>query len=315
MNKQISNYFDHKDQLSISNLDYRKSLTNLFIWFLRTDQARKDITTTSLPSIQIQTKIITRENIRVAGMEEIAYVLKSYNDIRIKIHKEDRQDAKKGDILAELSGESRTILSLERSVINIVQRMSGIATETHRLVDLIKVTTNTLNPSLAATRKTPWMTIDKKAVTVGGGLSHRLSLQDGILIKDNHLKVIEKAYKIQGEQKTVVIALGSVLKKKVSFIEIEVKTFTGLITAVKTRNELNKRQPIAIMLDNWKPDKAKQALEQIKKSYDMSNIFFEASGGITDKNLQAWASSGVDVISLGSLTHSSHAVDISLEFD
>jgi nicotinate-nucleotide pyrophosphorylase (carboxylating) len=185
--------------------------------------------------------------------------------------------------LLKLNGTIKNILKTERTALNILQRMSGIATETNKLVKKIKH-----KSLLCSTRKTQWGLLDKKAVMLGGGGTHRLGLHDFILVKDNHLAATDKI----NWQK---------LSKK--FWEIEVdSTKQALVFA--------RYNPDAIMLDNFKPQTIKRTIKKLSPQ-----IIFEASGGITESNLFEYAKTGVDVISMGSLTHSTKSLNINLQVD
>jgi nicotinate-nucleotide pyrophosphorylase (carboxylating) len=196
------------------------------------------------------------------------------------------------------SGDARTLLSFERTMLNLLSRMSGIATATRRLSK--KLEKAHLNTRIAATRKTApgLLYFDKKAASLGGGDPHRFHLDDMILIKDNHLALsenIETAIK-QTKQKA------SFTKK----IEVEVTSIADALKAAKAGADI-------IMLDNFSPQRIKETIESLKKLGLLEKILTEASGGITEKNLVEYAQTQVNIISLGELTHSAKALDISME--
>ena len=185
--------------------------------------------------------------------------------------------------------------------------MSGIATYCKDLA-------YNISTPIAATRKTPWMLLDKKAVAMGGGLTHRLSLNDWVMVKDNHLKVLQNELHISAEA-AVSETIIRLLAKKNPFFEIEVATPQQAIVAVETLHATSlQKQPMAIMLDNFTPETVKQTITDLQKSPVYENIIIEASGGITEKNLSDWDKTGADIISLGSLTHSSPNFDVSMRF-
>jgi nicotinate-nucleotide pyrophosphorylase (carboxylating) len=185
--------------------------------------------------------------------------------------------------------------------------MSGIATETKRLVDLIEDS----GTKIAATRKTLWRYLDKKAVYVGGGLTHRLGLWDSILIKDNYLQ----ALRTKGESKPVEKSLVKTAEfaSKVDFIEIEVANQEEALAAARKFKQLKLKKPCIIMLDNWNPNEIVQMTEKLRKARLYDYVLLEASGNITPENIKEYAETGIDVISLGYLTHSARILDMSLE--
>jgi nicotinate-nucleotide pyrophosphorylase (carboxylating) len=198
----------------------------------------------------------------------------------------------------KVSGDARTVLSVERTILNFISRMSGIATTTKRLTEKLKKVNAKVK--IAATRKTApgLLYFDKKAVLIGGGDPHRLHLGDMVLVKDNHIAV---AGSIENAVKNA--------KQSVSFskkIEVEVTRVTDVLKAAEAGADI-------IMLDNFSPKQIKKAVELLKKAGFFGKILLEASGKITAENLLEYAATNVDVISLGELTHSVQAVDVNLE--
>jgi nicotinate-nucleotide pyrophosphorylase (carboxylating) len=198
----------------------------------------------------------------------------------------------------KFSGDARTILSFERTMLNLLSRMSGIATTTRRLTK--KLEKACLNTRIAATRKTApgLLYFDKKAVSLGGGDPHRFHLDDMVLIKDNHLALsenIETAIK-QAKQKA------SFSKK----IEVEVTKIADALKAAEAGADI-------VMLDNFSPKQIQETIESLKKLGLFEKTLTEASGKITENNLLEYAQTQVNIISLGELTHSTKALDISME--
>ncbi len=297
MNKQklILKFFQKADQLKISNPVYRQTIISLFHWLTDNDEITKDITSQLLGLHSQKTaKIVSHETMIVAGIEEISYLLHHLTQLSFKPLLKDGNSVKNNQVVAKVQGPVNEILAYERTIINFLQRLSGIATQTSRLVNQI--------PSsiyLAATRKTPWGTIDKKAVAVGGGLTHRLSLKDGILIKDSHLKLI-----------SIPQALKIILPQiHHHLIEVEVKNEAEALQALNTFNQLNQDNYLAIMFDNFSAPAIKKTVARLNNQ----SVIYEASGGINETNLLSFAKTGVDIISLGALTHSARAVNLSLE--
>ncbi|GAG21026.1 unnamed protein product, partial [marine sediment metagenome] len=222
---------------------------------------------------------------------------------KVKLHKKDGDKLSRNSLIMVVEGKLKDLLKTERSALDILQRMSGIATLTSKLKEKVKN-----RVAIAPTRKTQWRYLDKKAVYAGGGLTHRLALWESILIKDNHLKAIKKLH-IKNPIKTAL--KDSSRNKKAVFMEIEVTNKKDAIKAAETFKELTLKKPCLIMLDNIKPKKLKQIIRQLKKLNLYSHVLIEASGGITPHNIKTYANTGVDVVSLGYLTHSVKILDIS----
>lgn len=319
MNKSflILKYFQKADRLTTKNPEYCRLLTSLFKWMVQNDKVKSDLTS-QLLNIQSHhhARIIARQEAILTGTDEISFLLKNCTRLSFTPFAKDGERIKNGQIVAEITGESREILAYERTVLNILQRLSGIATETNRLIHAINPQPETFNPKLylAATRKTPWMALDKKAVAVGGGLTHRLSLADGILIKDNHLSLLKKDYKLKTKE-AVPKALEMLLTKtRGELIEIEVETEKEAGTVLEVFQKFNTDNHLAIMFDNFSPFTFSSILTNLSDLYDLSSIILEASGGITKDNIHQWIMVGVDLISIGALTHSPHTVNLRLEF-
>ncbi len=293
----VLQYFQKKQLLTVTNASYAKHITDLFLWMIQADDVENDMTKSFPVKTTGTAEIISKQSGIIAGIEEITYLLKHHTKLSCTPHVEDGAQVSKGQIILTLTGNSRELLGFERTLLNILGRMSGIATFTHNLH----------NPSLAATRKTPWMLLDKKAVAIGGGLTHRLSLSDFALIKDTHLALLKKE------------TLEDVVKKMVAmdlFFEIEVQTIDEAFVVTKTfeetRTQLQPLLVMAIMLDNVVPKTAATFVKKIQKNPVYPYIIIEASGEITKKNLPVWEKTGVDVLSMGSLTHSAPTFNFSM---
>ena len=295
--------------LTLKNGLYRNWISKFIVDEMKGDVGVKgDITTSALfngDNKKVKAIVKTRSDGIAAGIEEVCFLYKN-NKINSKQMKKDGQRIKKGDILLRLSGKEKNLLKVERSASDLLERMSGIATMTSMLT---KKTRGKVG--IAPTRKTQWRYLDKKAVYVGGGLTHRLALWESILIKDNHLRLlIDKKIK-----NPVEFALGRAWKKKgqANFVEIEVTDKKRAIAAAKKFKELQGRKnnfPCLIMFDNIKPDRIKKMVRELKKQKLYNHALLEASGGINPKNISGYVNSGVDVLSLGCLTNSSKALNI-----
>ncbi|MFZ0966123.1 MAG: carboxylating nicotinate-nucleotide diphosphorylase [Candidatus Bathyarchaeia archaeon] len=276
----------------------RKILEEKLRKMLAEDVGQGDITTALIvpEDSMAEAEVIAKELGVVAGIEEGRILLESLG-LKVEALASDGEKIKEKQVLIKISGDTRTILSVERTLLNILSRMSGIATTTKKLKE--KLQKAGLKTKVACTRKTApgLLYFDKKAVLIGGGDTHRLHLDDMILIKDNHIKVaggIEEAVKKVRER-------ASFSKK----IEVEVARVEDVLAAAKAGVDI-------IMMDNFSPKQIEKAIKLLKKA-GLGKILLEASGGITAENIIAFASTGVDIVSLGEITDSSKSLDISME--
>lgn len=240
--------------------------------------------------------LLIKEDGILAGVEVAKRVFARFDDtLKVEVFMDDGSEVKKGDIAMLVTGKTRSLLQTERLMLNIMQRMSGIATTTRRYVDLLKGT----NTKVLDTRKTtPGMRmLEKQAVKIGGGVNHRIGLFDMILLKDNHVdfaggirNAIDKCHKYLDEKS---------LNLK---IEIEVRNFDEL-GQVLERGGVDR-----IMLDNFTVADTKKAVDMIAGKYET-----ESSGGITFDTIRQYAECGVDFVSVGALTHSVKCLDMSFK--
>jgi nicotinate-nucleotide pyrophosphorylase (carboxylating) len=241
-------------------------------------------------------KLLVKDSGVLAGVELAQRIFKRFDpQLEVEIFIQDGAQVNPGDIAFEVRGSSRSILSTERLVLNFMQRMSGIATQTNEIVGLIADT----GCKLLDTRKTtPGIRyMEKWAVRIGGGYNHRFALYDMIMIKDNHIDYAGGIPQAIDRTHAYLKEKGKNLK-----IEIEVRDFDEL------HQVLDKGQVDRIMLDNFTPEQLRQALELIPSQYET-----EASGGITRETIRSYAETGVQYISVGALTHSFHSLDMSLK--
>lgn len=262
--------------------------------YLLEDLAWGDITTDMLVPKGTKSKgyVYAKDDGIIAGIDVFLMVFNTIDsDIEYKKYFKDGEAVKKGDLILETYGDLNSCLKAERVALNLIQRMSGIATYVRKLSDMIKGT----NARLTDTRKTmPGLRyFDKYAVSVGGGVNHRYNLSDGILIKDNHIKAVGGI-----KNALTMIKSGISHTKKV---EIEVETIHELKEALKYGADI-------IMLDNMTIDMMKEAVEITK-----GRAILEASGNINEINILDVAKTGVDIISIGAITHSVKALDISYD--
>ncbi|MEM0058385.1 MAG: carboxylating nicotinate-nucleotide diphosphorylase [Candidatus Bathyarchaeia archaeon] len=277
----------------------KKILEKRLLKMFAEDIGQGDITTALLVPEECiaEAEIIAKEEGVVAGIEE-AKILLEILGLKFEALVSDGEQIKPRQVLMKISGEARTILAAERTLLNILSRMSGIATATRKIVE--KIQRAGYKAKIACTRKTApgLLYFDKKAVLIGGGDTHRFHLDDMILIKDNHIVVaggIEEAVKKAKEK-------ASFSKK----IEVEVTTVKDVLKAAEAGADI-------IMLDNFSPEQVEEAIKLLKRAGFYGRVILEASGGITTDNILEYASKGVNVISLGEITHSAKALNISLE--
>jgi len=262
--------------------------------FISEDIQGGDITSVLLPKKRIKAKIISRQEGVLAGVKFAGDIFR-LKGCNVKIIKKDGAKLKPNQIILQISGNARTVLSCERTALNLLSRMSGIATQTNFLVSKIrKINKKT---KLYSTRKTaPGLRFfDKEAIMIGGGHKHRMSLNDMVMIKDNHLLV---ANSMEGIIKNA--------RKRHKHVEVEVENQRDAILAASSGATI-------VMLDNFSTAQIKKTITALQKKKLRNKVELEASGGINSKNISAYAKTGVDIISVGSITNSVKGLDLSLE--
>jgi nicotinate-nucleotide pyrophosphorylase (carboxylating) len=271
---------------------------------LKEDIGQRDITNEFIiPKDKIiKACLLARENCVISGLHVAGSVFLT-QDKKIKFRPlvKDGQRVKKGKILAKIEGRARSILTAERVALNFLTLLSGIATKTRAYADEVKPH----KVKILDTRKTiPGLRmLEKYAVRMGGGFNHRMSLDEMIMVKDNHLKVIGGYKRLLG----VTRAYYRLLKVTEAYqMELEVEN-------LKEFKEALKLKPDIILLDNMSLADMKKAVKILKKQSAERRALLEASGGVTLNNVRKIAATGVDMISIGDLTHSLKSVDISLE--
>lgn len=293
-----------RDLLNISELRYRKWVRAFFARQLSQDAANRDATARSpLIAGHCRADIIVKRGGILAGIQEVRFFLAS-RKIKFFCAASDGDPVSSGQTIATLEGDARILLSLERTILNFLGRMCGIATEARRLVLLASRVDKKL--LISCTRKTLSGYVDKRACLVGGAAAHRLDLADAILIKRNYLAASGRT-------------LGSYIRsvqigRRVRFVETECTRISQVSEIRAAYEELIKKKPnipFGILFDNMPPPMIRRALEKIPRAL-RSKIFTEASGGITAKNIPIYARTGVDVLSLGVLTHSARWLDVSM---
>jgi nicotinate-nucleotide pyrophosphorylase (carboxylating) len=266
---------------------------------LADDVGLGDVTVQALipPNLTVNAVIIAKSDGVAAGIEEVT-IIAEYLDLKVKAKVVDGDAVKNKQVLMEISGNAQTILSAERTMLNLLSRMSGIATATRTLTEKIKKAG--FKTKIAATRKSApgLLYFDKRAVVIGGGDPHRLHLDDMVLIKDNHIAIVGSPEEAVKKAKVNI----SFAKK----IEVEVTQVSDVVKVAKEGAD-------AILLDNFSVEQVKEAAILLEKADFLGKVILEASGGIAAEDVLGYAAAKVDVISLGQLTHSVKALDISLE--
>jgi nicotinate-nucleotide pyrophosphorylase (carboxylating) len=264
--------------------------------FIEEDAPSGDMTSEAVISdTRCRAGIIAEQTGIIAGLCEAAMLFSHY-DIVVEPLTQDGQTVKAGDILLSLSGDAKKILLVERTALNIIGRMSGIATRTREIAEIIA----SINPQcrIAGTRKTcpGFRALDKKAVQLGGGDPHRGNLSDGILIKDNHLALVSL-------KKAISAAKQITLYKK---IEVEVETPADALLAAVSGADI-------ILLDNMNPGEVQTTLDILRMEGFRDRVIIELSGGIGPDTIRDFATLDVDVISMGALTHTVRNFSVKLE--
>ncbi|KPU63815.1 nicotinate-nucleotide pyrophosphorylase [Thermococcus sp. EP1] len=263
--------------------------------FLEEDVPFGDVTSEAVipEDLEAEAVIIAKQDGVIAGLEE-AKALFEHFGVKVELKAKDGDDVKKGTVVIKLKGNARKILLVERTALNIIGRMSGIATQTRNLVEKVRAVSPKVK--VAGTRKTLLKPLDKKAILIGDGEPHRFSLSDAILIKDNHLALVPLEEAIKRAKAFSVYKI----------VEVEVESLEDALKAAKAGADV-------IMLDNMTPEQIEEVLEALKREGLRDKVKIEVSGGITEENIQDYAKLDIDVISLGALTHSVKNFDVSLE--
>nr|WP_206539417.1 carboxylating nicotinate-nucleotide diphosphorylase [Methanoculleus sediminis] len=264
--------------------------------FVREDAPWGDVTSEAVvPDVACRAVIRAKDTGIVAGLEE-ARALFEHFGVAVRQRSADGRPVAPGAVLLELEGSARAILLLERTALNIIGRMSGIATRTREAVDAVRAVSPDVR--VAATRKTaPGLRVlDKKAVVLGGGDPHRYCLSDMVLIKDNHLALVplpEAIRKAKG-------------RSRYRAVEVEVESARDAVEAAVAGADI-------ILLDNMAPDAVREAVGALKEQGLRERVTLEVSGGVAGDDLAGYAVTGIDIISMGALTHTVRNFDVSLD--
>jgi len=320
MDRKALREFTHKGEnfLTIDNGNYKQWVFRYTFLELEKDLFDKgDITSNGMfhSRRQVKATIFAREPGVLAGKQEIEYFLKEADaafrprvpgEFDLKFFFNDGDEFKTDDALLEIGADVHDLLAVERTCLNLLMRMSGVATHTKSVIDLVSSEDVLVTP----TRKTLWGLLDKRAVMVAGGGSHRINLSDAILIKDTHLDLVGRDF----EKVFQNIADSGVNPR---FLEIEILDPNEAVNAAgilaRFISEKKLRTIGVILLDNMGPEKIVKSMEALKKAGLYDDLLFEASGGINKDTALTYAQTGVDIISLGSITNGPRSLNMSMK--
>lgn len=264
--------------------------------FISEDIGEWDDSSNIVPDIEAKAVVIAKENCVIAGLAEACQIVR-YFGLKPELQFDEGEYVTSGAFVISIEGGASAILQSERLVLNFIARMSGISTLTRECV--IRASRKASHIRVASTRKTTpgFRLYEKKAVFLGGGDTHRFNLSDAVLIKDNHIRVLGLDECIQRAR-----IRASFTKK----IEVEVENLEYMLRAAELGADI-------IMFDNMKPLEIRRGVQELIERDLRDRVILEASGGITLENIEAYASTGVDVISMGALTRNARWIDFSLE--
>jgi len=277
---------------------------------VKTDQAPEDLTAKALKlgERHASAVIMVREGGVAAGLAEFAFMLRA-SGLAVEFKKRDGDAVAAGEVLMVAEGGESKLLALERVGLNLLQRMSGIASTSRCLQERLR--RRSLGARIVGTRKTPWGLLDKRALHLGNGGTHRLGLGDAIVMKNNHLALLADR---EEDAAPVAIERAWQLREESVFIEVEVRSEAAANAAASTfrrlRSQAAEDYPCLLMLDNMTPGQIGAVLEMLRRENLWDDTLIEASGGISEANVETYAATGVDAISIGALTHSARALDI-----
>jgi nicotinate-nucleotide pyrophosphorylase (carboxylating) len=297
--------------LTLENARYRDTVRALGEILFQADLAPVDLTAKALGigKRQVRASILCQEGGIAAGLEEFALLL-GEQAIQVIPERRDGDQVRAGEVLARAEGPEMKLLALERVGLNLLQRMSGVATAAHCFKQRAR---KCGRARVVGTRKTLWSLLDKRALHLGGAGTHRLGLGDAILIKNNHLALFGTT---EDEAVTGALERAWNARREAAFIEVEVRGPGAARAAAETfrrlRENASEEYPCLLLLDNLAPGQIEHSIKMLEAESLWDHVLVEASGGITEANFEAYAATGVDAISLGALTHSARALDICL---
>lgn len=297
-------------ELRLDEPRYRQAARAFLDELISSDIREGDCTAKALglSNERVTARVLAKEAGIAAGIEEVCWLL-GREKIESVPRKRDGEAFQSGETLAEFTGGREDLLAFERVGLNLLQRMCGIATLTRRYQDRVQGR----NPEafVVATRKTPWGLLDKRAVHLGGGGTHRLGLWDAILIKNNHLALLAPQ-----EEDAAALAIDRAWSSKngAVFVEVEVRSKESALAAARAFRSRHEKDaapcPSLVMLDHFSPASAVATVEALRAEGLLEHVLVEVSGNISESNLEEYADSGADALSIGSLTHSPAALDL-----
>jgi nicotinate-nucleotide pyrophosphorylase (carboxylating) len=311
--EQIRHAFFRVDRLHMGDEAYRTAVAALLEPLLQSDAGEGDLTAQALGVSEgsATAKVIAKEGGVAAGLDELRWLL-TRAGVSVNLLKSDGAVIQSGDVVVELAGRRGDLLLYERTALNLLQRICGIATLTQRLLERVRGRNS--RSFLVATRKTPWGMLDKRAVVHGGGGTHRLSLSDAILVKNNHLALLAAR-----EEDAVPTAVERAWagRRSAAFVEVEVRSAESAVAAARAFRRVCAADPgscpCLLLLDNMTPEQARGTIDVLRAEHLHDDVLVEISGAITETSLEDYASCGADALSMGALTHSPRALDLSLK--
>jgi nicotinate-nucleotide pyrophosphorylase (carboxylating) len=294
----------------VRDTDAMENLRRLLVLARAEDLGGGDLTGDILPEgVQAKARFRARQGLVVCGGQMLPTIAEAYDpEIRTRVIVAEGRSVQSNEVLAEWSGPAKSVLAAERVALNFLQRLCGVATTTARYVAAVAGT----GAEIYDTRKTTpgWRDLEKYAVRAGGGQNHRRGLYDAVLIKDNHLAVLERAGQADpiGSLSARLVQLRQGPRKP-AFVELEVDNLAQFAQALKIAGI------DMVLLDNMNTEQIRQAVRMRREAGLEGRMKLEASGGITLANLREVAQTGVERIAVGALTHSAAAVDIGLDID
>jgi nicotinate-nucleotide pyrophosphorylase (carboxylating) len=312
--EQLKRAMFRGDNLHLGDPAYLQTVRTFLSELLYSDMGGGDLTVAALELADehASAKVLAKESGVIAGIAEFSWLL-NRDDIEVSARKQDGEAIEPGDVVLEIEGRRGDLLVHERVGLNLLQRMSGIASATRYFQDFVH--RERPETHLVGTRKTPWGLLDKRAIHLGGGGTHRLGLWDAILIKNNHLALLAER-----EEDAVRIAVERAwpARKSATFIEVEVRSEQAALRAAEAfrhKRELPRAEeggdcPCFLLLDNMPASKTSAIIAALRSQGLLDHVLTEASGNISESNIAEYAASGVDAISMGALTHSARALDL-----
>jgi nicotinate-nucleotide pyrophosphorylase (carboxylating) len=298
--------------LTLASMAYRETVRTMLDVLLVTDTSPRDLTVAALrlPDKAAIGEIVTRESGVAAGLEEFAFLLRA-SQLKVSLVARDGASFAAGAVLARIEGDESRLLTVERVGLNLLQRMTGIATAARRLQE--RVASRNPECRVVATRKTPCGLLDKRAAHLGGVGTHRIGLGDAILIKNNHLAILAAN---EDEAAPLAVERAWDLRKEAAFIEVEVRAASAAVAAAakfrRLRETSDAAYPCLLLLDNMTPQQIADTIGELRGKNLYDDVLIEASGKIAEANIEEYAESGADAISVGALTHSARALDLAL---